>query len=90
MLKFLQEFLEVVFLAIVKESLLGEEQVSSCQTTVRVQKRLNFSSDSWIIPEFLQEFLGVIFILIAIKSLLCEANMRSRQTRIWAQKRLNF
>jgi len=82
--------MDVVFHVVAKQSVLGEEEVSSCQTTVRVQKRLNFSSDSWIIPEFLQDFLGVIFILIAIKSLLCKANMRSRQTRIWAQKRLNF
>jgi len=41
-LKFLQEFLEAVFLAIVKESLLGEEQVSSCQTSITAQTRLNF------------------------------------------------
>jgi hypothetical protein len=40
--KFLQEFLEAVFLVEAMESLLGEEEVSSCHTTVRLQKHLNF------------------------------------------------
>jgi len=72
------------------ESLLGEEELSSCQTTIRVQKRLNFSSDSWITPEFLQEFLEAIFLVVAKESLLCEANVQSRQTRVTPQKGSNF
>jgi hypothetical protein len=64
------------------ESLLGEEEVSSCQTTVRVQKRLNFWSDRWIPPEFLQEFLEAIFHVVSMESLICDANVQSRQTRV--------
>jgi hypothetical protein len=41
-LKRLQQFPEAVFLALTMEALLGEEQVSSCQTTVTPQKHLNF------------------------------------------------
>jgi hypothetical protein len=58
------------------ESLLGEEHVSSCQTIIRAQKRLNFWSDRWITPEFLQEFLDAIFLVVAMESLLCEANVQ--------------
>jgi hypothetical protein len=68
------------------ESLLGEEQVSSCQTSVMAQKRLNFWFDRWITPEFLQEFLEAICLVIAIKSLPCEAKVRSPHTRVTAQK----
>jgi sulfur relay (sulfurtransferase) DsrC/TusE family protein len=71
------------------ESLLGEEQVSSCQTTVTAQKRLNFLSDRWIVLKFLQEFLEAFFLLVAMKSLRCEAKVRSRQTRVTAQKGSN-
>jgi hypothetical protein len=72
------------------ESLLSEEQVSSCQTSVTAQKRLNFLSDRWITPKFLQEFLEVIFVVVATDSLLYEDNIRSRQTRVTAQKGSNF
>jgi len=72
------------------ESLLEIVEVSLCQTTVRVQKRLNFSSDRWITPKFLQEFLEAIFLVVAMQSLLCEANVRSRQTRVTPQKASNF
>ena len=50
------------------ESLLGEEQVSSCQTSVTAQKRFNFTSDRWTPPEFLQEFLEAIFLVVPMKS----------------------
>jgi hypothetical protein len=72
------------------EALFGEEQVSSCQTTVTAQKHLNFLSDRWITPEFLQEFLKAIFLVVVMESLLCEAKVRSRQTRVTAQKGSNF
>jgi len=68
------------------ESLLGEELVSSCQTIIRAQKRLNVSSDRWITLEFLQEFLEAIFHVVTMESLLCKANIQSRQTRVTPQK----
>jgi hypothetical protein len=60
------------------ESLLGDEEVSSCQTTVTAQKHLNFLSGRWITPEFLQEFLEAILLVVSMKSLLYEATVRSR------------
>jgi hypothetical protein len=72
------------------ESLLEEEQVLSCQTTLRVHKRLNFWSDRLITPEFLQEFLEAIFLVEPMESLLCEAKVQSRHTRVTAQKGSNF
>jgi hypothetical protein len=71
------------------ESLLGEEQVSSCQTIVRAKKRL-FWFDRSITPEFLQEILEAIFLIVAMESLLGEANVRSRQTKVTPQKGFNF
>jgi hypothetical protein len=41
-LKFLQLIPEAVFLVVAIESLLDEEQVSSSQTSITAQKRLNF------------------------------------------------
>jgi len=64
------------------ESLLGEELVSSCQTTVTAQRRLNFLSDSWITPEFLQEFLEAIFLVVAMESLIGEEEDSSCHTTV--------
>jgi len=67
------------------ESVLGEEQVSSCQTSVTAQKRLNFWSNRWITPEFLQEFLEAIFLVVDTQSLPYKAKVWSRQARVMAQ-----
>jgi hypothetical protein len=72
------------------ESLQGEEEVSSCQTGLTTQKRINFWSARWITPEFLQKLLEAIYLVIAMKSLHCEAKVRSRQTRVTAQKDSNY
>jgi len=71
------------------ELLLGEEELSSCQTSITAQKRFNFGSDRWIPPEFLQEFLEAIFLVKDMKSLPYEAKVQSRQTRVTAQKGSN-
>ena len=81
---------DAVFLVVALELLLGEELVSSCQTSVTAQKRLHFSSDRWITPEFLQEFLEAIFHVLDMESLLCEMKVWSRQTKVTAQKGSNF
>jgi len=72
------------------EPLLGEVQVSSCQSSITTQKRLNFWSDRWITPEFLLEFLEAFFLEVTIESPICEVNVRSRQTRIKGEKGSNF
>ena len=73
-----------------RELLLGEEQVSSRQTGVTVQKRLNFWFDRGITPEFLQVFQKAIFLVVVMKSLLCEAKLRSHLIRVTTQKGSNF
>jgi hypothetical protein len=60
-LKFSQEFPDAVFLGINVESLLGEEEVSSIETSVPVRKGHNFGYDSWISLKFGQEFPDAIF-----------------------------
>jgi hypothetical protein len=57
------------------ESLLGEEQVSSSQTSIMAQKRLNFWSAHWITPEFLQQLQEAIYLVVAMKSQHCEVNL---------------
>jgi hypothetical protein len=52
--KFLQEFLEAIFLVVAIESLLCEAKVRSRQTRVTAQKGSNFWSDNWIVLTFLQ------------------------------------
>jgi hypothetical protein len=52
--KFLQEFLEAIFLVVAIESLLCEAKVRSRQTRVTAQKDSNFWSDNWIVLKFLQ------------------------------------
>jgi hypothetical protein len=44
------------------ESLLGEKEMSSCQTIVMTQKSHNFLSDRWIAPKFFQEFPEAVFL----------------------------
>jgi hypothetical protein len=72
------------------ESLLGEDQVSSCQTSLMAQKRLNFWSDRWITLKFLEEILEEVFLGVGMESLLGEAEVRSRHIRVTTQKGSNF
>jgi len=51
--KFLQEFLEDVFLVLAMESLLCEQKVRLRRTRVITQKGSNFLSDRWILLKFL-------------------------------------
>ena len=58
-------------------SLLGYEQVSSCQTSKTAQKLLDVLSDRWITPYFLQEFQEDVFLGVGMESLLGEAEVWS-------------
>ena len=53
-LKFLQEFLEALFLLVAMKSLRCEAKVRSRQTRVTAQKGSNFWSYRWIVLKFLQ------------------------------------
>jgi len=58
----LQEFPDDVFPEVDVESLLGDAEVSSLETGVRVRKGHNFGSDRWISLKVLQEFPDVVFL----------------------------
>ena len=93
-LKFLQEFLEVVFLGEALKSLRDVNGVWSGQTTdrtrVSAQDVHNFWFDRWIVLGFLQEFSEAVFLGIAMKSLLDGRNvllaLTTNQTKVPAQK----
>jgi hypothetical protein len=63
------------------ESLLGEVEVSSLQTRVRVLKGHNFRSDCWTSLKFLQKFPDDVFLRVDVESLIGEAKVLSLQTR---------
>jgi len=56
-----------------EESVLGEEEVSSLQTSVPVRKGQNFGSDRWISLKFSQEFPDAVFLGVDVESLVGEA-----------------
>jgi hypothetical protein len=72
------------------ESLLGEEEVSSLETSVSVRKGYNVWSDRWIGPKFLQEFSDSVFLGVDVESLLSDAEGSSIQTRVAVRKSYNF
>jgi hypothetical protein len=64
------------------ESLLGDAEVSSLETTVPVRKGHNFCFDRWISFKFLQEFPDVVFLGVDVESLLDDAEVSSLETRV--------
>jgi len=58
------------------ELLLGDAEVSSLETGVRVRKGHIFGSDRWISFKILQEFPDPIFLGIVVESLLDDARYR--------------
>jgi hypothetical protein len=76
-LKFLQEFLDIIFLVVDVESLLGEAEVSSLQTRVRVRKGHNFRSDHWIPLKFLEDFPDAVFLGVDVEWLLGDTEVSS-------------
>jgi hypothetical protein len=72
------------------ESLLGEAEVSSIQTTVPVRKGHTFSSYRWIALKFLLEFSDSVFLGVHVEELLGEAEVSSLHTRITVRKGHTF
>jgi len=72
------------------ESLLGEVEVSSLHTRVRVRKGHNFRSDRWISIKFLQEFPDAVFLGLDVESLLGDMEVSSLETRVPVRKDHNF
>jgi len=72
------------------ESLLGDTEVSSLETAVRVRKGHNFRSDRWISLKILQEFPDVVFQGVDVESLLGDAKVSSLETAVRVRKGHNF
>ena len=68
----LQEFPDAVFRGVDVESLLGDAEVSSLETAVRVRKGHNFRSDRLISLKILQEFPDAVLQGVDVASLLCD------------------
>jgi len=62
------------------ESLLGDAEVSSLETAVRVRKGHNFRSDRWISLKILQEFPDAVFLGVDVETLLGDAEESSPAT----------
>jgi hypothetical protein len=62
------------------ESLLGDAEVSSLETRLRVRKGHNFGSDVWISLKILQEFPYAVFLGVDVESLLRDAEVSSLVT----------
>jgi hypothetical protein len=72
------------------ESLLGEEQVSSLETSVPVRKGHNLWYDHWITLKILQVFPDVVFLGVDVEALQDAAKVSSLQTRVSVWKGRNF
>jgi len=72
------------------ESLLGDAEVSSLETAVRVRKGHNFRSDRWISLKILQEFPDAVFLGVDVESLLRDAEESWRATRVPVRNGHNF
>jgi len=58
------------------ESLLGDAELSSLETDVRVQKGHIFGSDRWISLKNLQDFPDAVFLGVDVESLLDDTRYR--------------
>jgi len=72
------------------ESLLGDAEVSSLETSVPVRKGHNFGSDRWISLKILQEFPDAVFLEVDVESLLGDAEVSSPPTRVPVREGHNF
>jgi len=72
------------------ESLLGDAEVSSLETAVRVRKGHNFRSDRWIYLKILQEFPDAVLLGVDVEWLLGDAEVSSPATRVPVRKGHNF
>jgi hypothetical protein len=72
------------------ESLLGDADVSSLETGVRIRKGHNYRSDRLISLKILQEFPDAVFLGVDVESLLGDAEVSSPTTRKPFRKGHNF
>jgi hypothetical protein len=79
MLKFLEEFIEAIFLGVAMESILHDREVCSGETRVMAQKGHNFLSDSWTGLKFLEEFIEAVLLEVAMESILGDKEVLSER-----------
>jgi hypothetical protein len=72
------------------ESILGEEEVWSCQARVMVRRGHNVLTDRWIVIKFLQVFPDTLFHIVDVETILGEEEIWSRQARVTVRKGNNF
>jgi hypothetical protein len=72
------------------ESLLGDADVSSLETVVRIRKGHNYRSDRWISLKILQEFPDTVFLGVDVESLLGDAEVSSPATRVPVRTTITF
>jgi hypothetical protein len=64
------------------ESLLGEDEVSSLETSVPVRKGHKFRSDRWMTLKILEEFTNAVLHRVDVESLFVEEEVSSRETSV--------
>jgi len=72
------------------ESLLGDAEVSSLETVVRVRKGHNFRSDRWISLKILQEFPDTVLLGLDVESLLDDARYRRSRPQYGFERAITF
>jgi len=60
-IKLLLEFPDAVYHAVDEESILGDDDVWSCQASVTIRNSYNFRSDCWIAIKLLLELPDALF-----------------------------
>jgi len=72
------------------ESLLGEAEVSTLETSVSVRKGYNFLSNRCVALKFFRKIPEAVFLGVDVESLLGEADVSSLGTRVPVRKGHNF
>jgi len=72
------------------ESLLGDAEVSSLETGVRVRKGHIFGSERWISLKILQEFPDAVLLGVDVESLLGDARYRRARPEYQFQRAITF
>jgi len=78
-IKLLLEFPDAVYHAVDEESILGDDDVWSCQASVTVRNSHNIRSDRWIAITLLLEFLDALFHAVDEESILGDDEVWSYQ-----------
>jgi hypothetical protein len=79
----LTEFPDDVFLGLDVESPLGQVEVASLESSLRVSNGHNFGSDRWIALKSLKEFSDAVFLGVDVESPLGQVEVASLEISLW-------